>query len=196
MLLLFSPCFRACRCWLYGAVLEKSKGAAAGAPAKGSIKGALVPTPRAQVVRVPTSAGRLTKLLERFRWYKYDIMQMLLKVCVGPHRGLIDSVPWKSAKTWKNRFTVYSRGGNQGILRKMLQIREKSGNLIGAREKVVCYTTCRLILKYYVHTGIRWGKMTVGVRRANMLVSLVSPYLLQLLFSAIASKILSNCKYV
>ena len=137
MLLLFSPCFRACRCWLYGAVLEKSKGAAAGAPAKGSIKGALVPTPRAQVVRVPTSAGRLTKLLERFRWYKYDIMQMLLKVCVGPHRGLLTAFPGNQRKP-----------GKIGLL------------------------------------------FTVGGKSRNFKKNASN------LFSAIASKILSNCKYV
>jgi len=60
--------------------LEKAKGAATGAPAKGSLKGPLATTPRAQVVRVATSGPQLTELLERFRWYKYDVMQLLIKV--------------------------------------------------------------------------------------------------------------------
>ena len=61
-------------------MLEKAKGAATGAPAKGSLKGPLTTTPRCQVVRVATSASQLTELLERFRWYKYDVMQLLIKV--------------------------------------------------------------------------------------------------------------------
>ena len=60
--------------------MEKAKGAATGAPAKGSLKGPLATTPRAQVVRVATSGPQLTELLERFRWYKYDVMQLLIKV--------------------------------------------------------------------------------------------------------------------
>ena len=60
--------------------MEKPRGPVGGLPAKGSLKGVLVTTPRAQVVRVPTSAVHLSELLERFRWYKYDVMQLLLKV--------------------------------------------------------------------------------------------------------------------
>lgn len=68
------------RQYLYGAVLDKPKNSgAAGAAGKGQKKDMLQPSSRSKIVRVETSPAIMDDLLQRFKWIKHDIMQMLLR---------------------------------------------------------------------------------------------------------------------